>query len=412
MGTYRQRFLHDLPTLETFLRGEVGTHSYHLMTSSFSLFTQDIEKCAPTGVHDALCQGVILDHVENNQVLNSDDAVLFRILLSRLIVIIPSLPLDLEMRLRRATSCLSPAMTALFAPRYGALFAPECFLRGAIETRVLNSMPLAIGQERFQTHVDSNSRMLTGTWRVLNLRFSFADNQSVPMPIGTVNEMNCFRRAHNRAMQLDLEGMPHLLRYNEVFLVLMQIAIFAILPELDGMPPIGRLPTGKADTRNVILFGGKKAFEGLGETISEHLHGCGWYVLTLAFECRFKLILAWKHPVLRVVCLDGLKHPIVNGASLCQASHKLARLFLIHEQAVLECSHENILPQAIRKVKRFAPAGGGFSPPCINAGALKPRLVDCPQYHPEKQVDGKRGKEPSKIKAERCMMAHDVGKQQ
>jgi len=38
--------------------------------------------------------------------------------------------------------------------------------------------------------------------------------------------------------------------------------------------------------------------------------------------------------------------------------------------------------------------------------------VDCPQHHPEKQVDGKRGKEPPKIEAERCIMAHDVGKQQ
>src|SRR5216683_7904091 len=38
--------------------------------------------------------------------------------------------------------------------------------------------------------------------------------------------------------------------------------------------------------------------------------------------------------------------------------------------------------------------------------------VDCPQHHPEKQVDGKRGKEPPKIEAEKCMMAHDVRKQQ
>ena len=38
--------------------------------------------------------------------------------------------------------------------------------------------------------------------------------------------------------------------------------------------------------------------------------------------------------------------------------------------------------------------------------------VDCPQHHPEKQVDGKRGKEPPKIEVEKCMMAHDVRKQQ
>ena len=34
--------------------------------------------------------------------------------------------------------------------------------------------------------------------------------------------------------------------------------------------------------------------------------------------------------------------------------------------------------------------------------------VNCPQHHSEKQVDGKRGKEPPKIEAERCAMAHSV----
>src|SRR5215469_7113402 len=37
---------------------------------------------------------------------------------------------------------------------------------------------------------------------------------------------------------------------------------------------------------------------------------------------------------------------------------------------------------------------------------------DCPQHYPEKQSDGKRGKEPPEIGAERCLVAHDVGKQQ
>src|SRR6266487_4760706 len=77
MGTHRQRFLHDLATFETLLRCEARIHSYHCVTSSFSLFTEDVEECAPTGVHDAFCQGMVLYHVENLKLLNSDDLVLF-----------------------------------------------------------------------------------------------------------------------------------------------------------------------------------------------------------------------------------------------------------------------------------------------------------------------------------------------
>src|SRR5947209_10227034 len=65
MGSYRQTLLHDLTTFEAFLRGEARIDSYHPMTSSLSLFFEDVEERAPTGVHDALCQRMVLYHVEN-----------------------------------------------------------------------------------------------------------------------------------------------------------------------------------------------------------------------------------------------------------------------------------------------------------------------------------------------------------
>src|SRR5215469_3083809 len=49
---------------------------------------------------------------------------------------------------------------------------------------------------------------------------------------------------------------------------------------------------------------------------------------------------------------------------------------------------------------------------CRGSTLLLELKVDGPQHHPEKQVDGKRGKEPPKIEAERCTLAHDVRKQQ
>ena len=76
MSTYRQALVHDLTACVSFLRGEARIDSDHSMTSSSSLLFKDIEKCAPTGVKDALCQGMILDHVEKLSILNSNDWIL------------------------------------------------------------------------------------------------------------------------------------------------------------------------------------------------------------------------------------------------------------------------------------------------------------------------------------------------
>ena len=84
MGSHRQTLLHDLTTLVAFLRGETRIDSYHLMTGSCSLIFKNSEKRAPTGVHDALCQGMILDHVENRKLLNSDHLIVFGVLFSNL----------------------------------------------------------------------------------------------------------------------------------------------------------------------------------------------------------------------------------------------------------------------------------------------------------------------------------------
>src|SRR5581483_1225986 len=85
------------------------------MTSSRSLVFKNVEKCAPTGVHDGLGKTMILDHVENRQLLNSNHLIVFSIAFGGLVVKIATLPFDLEMRLC-GTFCR-------FAPSLGALLA-------------------------------------------------------------------------------------------------------------------------------------------------------------------------------------------------------------------------------------------------------------------------------------------------
>src|SRR5207247_9699441 len=113
MGSYRQTLLYDHTTFEALLRREARIDSDHPMTSSLSLFFEDVEECAPTSVHDALCQRMVLDHVENTQLLNSDDLMLFSVLVRYLILEVTALTSNLEMRLGRATSSF-PASVAAF----------------------------------------------------------------------------------------------------------------------------------------------------------------------------------------------------------------------------------------------------------------------------------------------------------
>src|SRR5215472_6248139 len=144
MGTYRQRFLHHLTTPLALLRGEARIDSYHTMPSTCSLGTEDIEKRAPTGVHDALCQGMILHHVEYLKLLNRNHLILLSILLCNLIMEVPSLPFDLQVCLCCTASGEASAVTALLAACHGALFAPECSLRSTIETRIFDRVHFAI----------------------------------------------------------------------------------------------------------------------------------------------------------------------------------------------------------------------------------------------------------------------------
>ena len=78
----------------------------------------------------------------------------------RLILEIPALTSDLEMRLRRTPGSFTASMTALLASAQRSLLASQGFLRAAIEARVLNGMALTIRQKGLETNVNADVRML------------------------------------------------------------------------------------------------------------------------------------------------------------------------------------------------------------------------------------------------------------
>src|SRR5207247_4605067 len=109
-------------------------------------------------------------------------------------------------------------------------------------------------------------RMFTNTGKMLAWWFSLTDDQRVPMPISTQDQMNRLRLPLYRSMQLDLDGLAHLGRNDEMFLVFLQVHIFAVLPQVDGMPLVAFLESWERHLQSK-LFAGKKSMEMLGAKI-------------------------------------------------------------------------------------------------------------------------------------------------
>ena len=362
MGSHRQRFLHDLPTFVAFLRGETRVHSDHLMTSSCSLIFKDSEECAPASVHDALCQGMILYHVENSQLLNRDQLIAFCIQFGCLIVKVSALTGNLEMGLCRTTGGLTASVTSLFAPTQSALFASQRLLRRAIEARVLNSTAFRVSQEGFQAYIDADGRMRAFIWSMFGMGLSLTDKQRIPMTVSPMDQMNSPGSSLYRTMHLDLEEFPQFSRNMQVFLVSIQphITACSILSQLDGMPAVRLLEARETHIRNAQLSGREKTFERFGETICQHLYGGGRHILTpTAFELCCQIVLARKCPILLILLLHLSQHLVKELARLSQTSHEPAGLLLIRIQSKLKRSH--ILTIAIRQrnVNSFVlPVGG------------------------------------------------------
>src|SRR5438876_1918398 len=357
MGTNRQTLLHDLPTVVAFLRGETRIDSYHLMTGSCSLILKNSEKRAPTGVQDALCQGMMVDHVEKRQLLNSDQVIVLGVLVSNLEMMVTALTLNLQMCPGNEASSLTASMTAFLPPAQLALLPSQDFLRGAIEPRIRDSVALRVGQEGLESHINADVSMRTVSRSMLIGGLSCADDQRVPVPIGTMHQIDRFRLPLDGAVQLDLERLADLSRDNQVLLIRMQGHILLILSQLERVPAIGRFEPGETDALAHFLAG-EIAFEGFGETVCKSLYGGGRHMLpTTSLKLGGQLILARECALLSILCFDGLQHLIIQLSSLRQTMHEQATLCFIWIQTILECSHRRILSGSLERVT-YPPAGG------------------------------------------------------
>ncbi len=374
MRTNTEGLLNKLPTVTACLCGIAGVHSHDLMTSSCSLLFKNVEECAPTGIQNGFRQVMVLDHIRDGKVLNRNALVAESIGLSCLEVMVSTLAVDLQVRLGDITRCLAETVAFLLASGELALLASQSLLRGAIEAWISNGVPFTIRQEGLETHIDADIRMRASTWEVFILWLSLTDDERVPVTVRTQNKMYCLRGSHDLAVQLDLERLAYLSRHDEMLLVLMQIDIFAVLPQLDGVPPVRFLEAGEAALLTQF-FHGKEAFQSFGEPVSQHLYRGGWYVFfALPLELCFQFVLVRKSTRFFIFLLGYRTHLIIDTTRLSQTGDKFGMLSLIDEKAILKGSHERILLQPTRNVnKRVLACGRRVSPPCMNAGALTRR---------------------------------------
>ncbi len=382
MGTNRQGLLDKLTALETRLRSELGIDSNDLMSSTCSLGREDVEKLSPPSIANLFGEMMVLDHIGDLQLLYHDMSRGPCILFCDLEMEITALPLDLEMSVGRATSSFAAPVTPLLATGYRTLFAPQGFLQGAVIARVLYRVALTIRQERCETHIKADIGMLTHGWQMRSRWLCFTDDSRIPMPISTMNQMHRPGGSLYRTMQLDLEEVSQLLRHDEMFLIFMHIAVFAILPQLERVPTVRFLETREPDIRDVLLLGGKEPLERLGEPICKHLYrGSRHMLASLTFESLFQIILTGERALVLILLFDHLKHRIIDRARLSQASHEETGLCLIWVQAILECFHVLYYSSIESVCQQFRPPAGGrqFTHMAEASGPLAAFLVVFPR---------------------------------
>src|SRR5690242_2127092 len=200
MGTHRKRFLNDFTTLETLLAGVSGVHSYYLMSGAFSLGAENIKERAPTSIHDRFRQMMVFHHIGDLKVFNHNPVIAFSIRLGGLEMVITPLTTHLEMSLGNIACGFLASVACLFATTQLALLASEGLLRSPIKSRVLNSVALGVSQEAFQPNINTDIRVLTGAWCMLRSWLILTDNKSIPVTIGTQDQMSSFRGAFQRPL--------------------------------------------------------------------------------------------------------------------------------------------------------------------------------------------------------------------
>lgn len=338
MSPDRKRLLNNLFTLETPLRSKTRRHFHNPATGAFSLETEDILECGPTRVGNRLSEMMVLEHIGHAQVFNGDEGVTINVRPGRLVRVVLTLAGDLEMLAGRLLGRFAAAVGTLRAPRRLAL-QPAKLLRATFETaRVLDGVPVRVGDEVSESDIKAHSITFALCGRVSEVR----DDKHVPMTVGSQHEMSSLGSTFERAVLLDLEAAAELLGDSQASGIGIEVHVAPrpVLPKLYRMPAVSRLETWEADLASEF-FTVKETLEGFAEAIGESLHdGLGDMLGTGAtpasLEAKVDVVIGEKLTRLIVISFDHFQHLVVKMATFYQTRKELNALNATRIEPVLK----------------------------------------------------------------------------
>src|SRR6266852_1744494 len=175
---------------------------------------------------------------------------------------------------------------------------------------------------------------------MLSAWLGLTDDERIPVPISTQDEMGGLWGAFDGTMQLDLDGATQLLGKVQVRAIKLKREIGFVLSQLDAMPSVGLFETREAYTRDIVFFSGKKAFESLGEPVREHLHTrCRNSLTTSSLKGNIQVILGREGRILLILLFHGCQHVIVDMARFDETLHEQMRLCFLRIEAIFKRSH-------------------------------------------------------------------------
>ncbi len=339
MGTHTEGLLYKFPTVTACLCGEAGVHSDDLMPSTLSLGREDIEELTPTRIMDTFREMVVLHHVGDLKVFDGNALIAFSVVFGDFEMMVSALPFDLQMCLSGTLSGFAVASAPLLAAAHLPLLTSKCLLTLAKGSWVRNCVAFAIREKRFESYVNANVRMFALSRFMVSTWLGLTDNEDIPMAVSTQDEMSRPGCTFDRTMHLDLDGAAQLLGKRQMLPVRGKREIGLVLSQLNRMPTIGLLET--RETASFTQFSHRKeAFEGLIQTIRQHLdRGSGYMLTPTATKLSGQIVFHEECARLLIVLFGGGQHFIVEMPRRDQAPHEGFGLGFLRIEAIFKRSH-------------------------------------------------------------------------
>jgi len=338
MSPDRKRLPNNLATVEAPLRSEVRWHFDDSRSGALSLEREDILETGPTRISNGSCEVVVLEHVLGSQIFDSDKSVTVNVASRRLVRVVLTLTGYSEVLLRLLSCRLLAAVGALLSPCRLTLRSAKLFRRPLAPARVLDRVSVGVGDEVNESNVEPDSGAVSLFGRIAHI----ADVEHVPVPVCAVDEVRRLGNPFERAMLLDLEAFPELLRDSQLAGVGIEVHVPSapVLSELDRVPAV-RPFEAREPYLPSELFAANETLERPVEPVGKRLYrGLGDVLIARAtatsLESIRKVVTGQELARLIVMSLDHLKHLVVKTAALRQSRKEHTMLFAVRVKSILE----------------------------------------------------------------------------